>query len=188
MPYGKLFGVIDLSSGLTLHYVMLIIMVMAFLLTMCTVHSPFGRILEAIKKNELCVTSLGYDTDRLKLLAFVLSTVLAGLAGSLKTLILGFGMFTDVHWSVSGSVVLMTLVDDPGILSGPLLDTALIITLGNRLGDIGSFLAGAAGIDDLNILGESVIMVTGTVLVTCVLAFRRGIMGEITVHVPWLRH
>ncbi|CAJ0732237.1 leucine/isoleucine/valine transporter permease subunit [Ralstonia pickettii] len=187
VPRGKLFGVIDLSSDLTLYYVVLVIVVAAFLLIVRTIHSPFGQILKAIKENEPRATSLGYDTDRFKLLAFVLSAALTGLAGSLKTLVLGFETLTDVHWSMSGSVILMTLVGGLGILSGPLLGAALVIALENKLGDIGSFLAGATGIDGFNILGESVTTVTGAIFVICVLTFRRGIMGEIAARVPWLR-
>ena len=187
VPRGKLFGVIDLSSALTLYYVVLVIVVAAFLLIVRTIHSPFGQILKAIKENEPRATSLGYDTDRFKLLAFVLSAALTGLAGSLKTLVLGFETLTDVHWSMSGSVILMTLVGGLGILSGPLLGAALVIALENKLGDIGSFLAGATGIDGFNILGESVTTVTGAIFVICVLTFRRGIMGEIAARVPWLR-
>ncbi|CAJ0700249.1 hypothetical protein LMG18091_03137 [Ralstonia wenshanensis] len=187
VPRGNLFGVLDLSSDLTLYYVVLAIVVLAFLLIVRTIHSPFGQILKAIKENEPRATSLGYDTDRFKLLAFVLSAALTGLAGSLKTLVLGFETLTDVHWSMSGSVILMTLVGGLGILSGPLLGAALVIALENKLGDVGSFLAGATGIDGFNILGESVTTVTGAIFVICVLTFRRGIMGEIAARVPWLR-
>jgi len=187
VPRGKLFGLLDLSSDLTLYYVVLAIVAAAFLLIVRTIHSPFGQILKAIKENEPRATSLGYDTDRFKLLAFVLSAALTGLAGSLKTLVLGFETLTDVHWSMSGSVILMTLVGGLGILSGPLLGAALVIALENKLGDIGSFLAGATGIDGFNILGESVTTVTGAIFVICVLTFRRGIMGEIAARVPWLR-
>jgi len=187
VPRGKLFGVLDLSSDLTLYYVVLVIVALAFLLIVRTIHSPFGQILKAIKENEPRTTSLGYDTDRFKLLAFVLSAALTGLAGSLKTLVLGFETLTDVHWSMSGSVILMTLVGGLGILSGPLLGAALVIALENKLGDIGTFLAGATGIDGFNVLGESVTTVTGAIFVICVLTFRRGIMGEIAARVPWMR-
>ncbi|SUD95293.1 leucine/isoleucine/valine transporter permease subunit [Ralstonia mannitolilytica] len=187
VPRGKLFGALDLSSDMTLYYVVLVIVAAAFLLIVRTIHSPFGQILKAIKENEPRARSLGYDTDRFKLLAFVLSAALTGLAGSLKTLVLGFETLTDVHWSMSGSVILMTLVGGLGILSGPLLGAALVIALENKLGDIGSFLAGATGIDGFNVLGESVTTVTGAIFVICVLTFRRGIMGEIAARVPWLR-
>ncbi len=187
VPRGKLFGALDLSSDLTLYYVVLAVVALAFLLIVRTIHSPFGQILKAIKENEPRAISLGYDTDRFKLLAFVLSAALTGLAGSLKTLVLGFETLTDVHWSMSGSVILMTLVGGLGILSGPLLGAALVIALENKLGDIGTFLAGATGFDGFNVLGESVTTVTGAIFVICVLTFRRGIMGEIAARVPWLR-
>ncbi|CAJ0813419.1 MULTISPECIES: branched-chain amino acid ABC transporter permease [Ralstonia] len=187
VPRGKLFGMLDLSSDLTLYYVVLAIVALAFLLIVRTIHSPFGQILKAIKENEPRAISLGYDTDRFKLLAFVLSAALTGLAGSLKTLVLGFETLTDVHWSMSGSVILMTLVGGLGILSGPILGAALVIALENKLGDIGTFLAGATGFDGFNVLGESVTTVTGAIFVICVLTFRRGIMGEIAARLPWLR-
>ncbi|MGM3274687.1 branched-chain amino acid ABC transporter permease [Ralstonia sp. 24A2] len=187
VPRGKLFGVLDLADDRTLYYVVLVIVVLAFLLIVRTIHSPFGQILKAIKENEPRATSLGYDTDRFKLLAFVLSAALTGLAGSLKTLVLGFETLTDVHWSMSGSVILMTLVGGLGILSGPILGAALVIALENKLGDIGTFLAGATGFDGFNVLGESVTTVTGAIFVICVLTFRRGIMGEIAARLPWLR-
>ena len=187
VPRGKLFGVLDLADDRTLYYVVLVIVAAAFLLIVRTIHSPFGQILKAIKENEPRATSLGYDTDRFKLLAFVLSAALTGLAGSLKTLVLGFETLTDVHWSMSGSVIPMTLVGGLGILSGPLLGAALVIALENKLGDIGTFLAGVTGFDGFNVLGESVTTVTGAIFVICVLTFRRGIMGEIAARLPWLR-
>ncbi|ALF86549.1 MULTISPECIES: branched-chain amino acid ABC transporter permease [Ralstonia solanacearum species complex] len=187
VPRGKLFGVLDLSSDLTLYYFVLVVVVAAFLVIVRTIHSPFGQILKAIKENEPRAISLGYDTDRFKLLAFVLSAALSGLAGALKTLVLGFETLTDVHWAMSGSVILMTLVGGLGILSGPILGAALVIALENKLGDIGTFLAGVTGVDGFNVLGESVTTVTGAIFVICVLTFRRGIMGEIAARVPWLR-
>ncbi|WP_197329456.1 branched-chain amino acid ABC transporter permease [Ralstonia syzygii] len=187
VPRGKLLGVLDLSSDLTLYYVVLAIVAAAFLLIVRTIHSPFGQILKAIKENEPRAISLGYDTDRFKLLAFVLSAALSGLAGALKTLVLGFETLTDVHWAMSGSVILMTLVGGLGILSGPILGAALVIALENKLGDIGTFLAGATGVDGFNVLGESVTTVTGAIFVICVLTFRCGIMGEIAARVPWLK-
>ncbi|MDC6263644.1 branched-chain amino acid ABC transporter permease [Ralstonia solanacearum] len=186
VPRGKLFGVLDLSSDLTLYY-FVVVVVVAFLVIVRTIHSPFGQILKAIKENEPRAISLGYDTDRFKLLAFVLSAALSGLAGALKTLVLGFETLTDVHWAMSGSVILMTLVGGLGILSGPILGAALVIALENKLGDIGTFLAGVTGVDGFNVLGESVTTVTGAIFVICVLTFRRGIMGEIAARVPWLR-
>nr|WP_144827208.1 branched-chain amino acid ABC transporter permease [Cupriavidus gilardii] len=179
IPRGKLFGVLSLSDDMTLYYVALVILVAAFALIVRTVHSPFGQILKAIKENEPRAISLGYDTDRFKLMAFVLSAALSGLAGAIKALVLGFETLTDVHWSMSGTVILMTLVGGLGTLSGPLVGAFVIVALENKLGDIGSFLASVTGVDWFNSLGESVTMVTGVIFVICVLTFRRGIMGEL---------
>ena len=183
VPRGKLFGVFDLQNDLAMYYVVLVVVVAAFLLIVRTVHSPYGQVLKAIKENEPRAISLGYDTNRFKLLAFVLSAALSGLAGSLKTLVLGFATLSDVHWSASGHVVLMTLVGGLGTLSGPLVGSAVVVLLENKLGEIGSFLATLTSVEWFNTLGESVTMVTGLIFVICVLAFRRGIMGEI---IAWL--
>ena len=183
VPRGKLFGVFDLQNDLAMYYVVLVVVVAAFLLIVRTVHSPDGQVLKAIKENEPRAISLGYDTNRFKLLAFVLSAALSGLAGSLKTLVLGFATLSDVHWSASGHVVLMTLVGGLGTLSGPLVGSAVVVLLENKLGEIGSFLATLTSVEWFNTLGESVTMVTGLIFVICVLAFRRGIMGEI---IAWL--
>jgi len=179
IPRGKLFGVLSLADDLTLYYVALVIIVAAFALIVRTVHSPFGQILKAIRENEPRAISLGYDVDRFKLLAFVLSAALSGLAGSIKALVLGFETLTDVHWSMSGSVILMTLVGGLGTLSGPIVGAFVVVALENKLGDIGTFLASVTGIDWFNSLGESVTMVTGVIFVICVLTFRRGLMGEL---------
>ena len=183
VPRGKLFGVFDLQNDLAMYYVVLVVVVAAFLLIVRTVHSPYGQVLKAIKENEPRAISLGYDTNRFKLLAFVLSAALSGLAGSLKTLVLGFATLSDVHWTASGHVVLMTLVGGLGTLSGPLVGSAVVVLLENKLGEIGSFLATLTSVEWFNTLGESVTMVTGLIFVICVLAFRRGIMGEI---IAWL--
>jgi branched-chain amino acid transport system permease protein len=151
------------------------------------VHSPFGQVLVAIKENEPRAVSLGYDTDRFKLLAFVLSAGLAGLAGSLKVLVLGFETLSDAYWTMSGLVILMTLVGGMGTLFGPLLGAALIVSLEDRLGDIGNGLAGVTGVGWFRSLGESVTIVTGLIFIACVLAFRRGIVGEIVARVKMLR-
>ncbi|MBY4897673.1 branched-chain amino acid ABC transporter permease [Cupriavidus sp. AU9028] len=179
IPRGDLFGVVPLSDDMTLYYVALVILVAAFALIVRTVHSPFGQILKAIKENEPRAISLGYDTDRFKLTAFVISAALSGLAGSIKALVLGFETLTDVHWSMSGMVILMTLVGGLGTLSGPLVGAFVIVALENKLGDIGSFLARTTGVEWFGSLGESVSMVTGIIFVICVLTFRRGIMGEL---------
>jgi branched-chain amino acid transport system permease protein len=179
VPRGKLFGVIDLGPDLTLYYVVLIVMVLAFAFIVRVVHSPFGQVLTAIKENEPRAISLGYDTNRFKLLAFVLSAGLAGLAGSLQTVVLGFETLGDAYWTMSGLVVLMTLVGGMSTMFGPLLGAAIIVALENRLGDIGGALASITGVAWFNSLGESVTIVTGLIFIACVLAFRRGIVGEI---------
>jgi branched-chain amino acid transport system permease protein len=179
VPRGHLFGVIDLSNDLTMYYVVLAICIAGFALIMRTVHSPFGQVLRAIKENEPRAISLGYDVDRYKLLAFVLSAALAGLAGATKTVVLGFETLTDVHWTMSGLVILMTLVGGMGTLVGPIIGAFIIVALENKLGDLGTFLANASGIQWFSSLGESVGIVTGLIFVACVLLFRRGIVGEI---------
>ena len=187
VPRGKLFGLLSLSSDITLYYVVLVVMVLMFLMIVRVVHSPFGQVLVAIKENEPRAVSLGYDTDRFKLLAFVLSAGIAGLAGSLKVLVLGFETLSDAYWTMSGLVILMTLVGGMGTLFGPLLGAALIVALEDRLGDIGGALASATGVQWFNSLGESVTIVTGVIFIACVLAFRRGIVGEIVARVRPLR-
>ncbi len=179
IPRGYLLGVIDLRNDLTMYYVVLAIMVVTFALIVRIIHSPFGQVLKAVRENEPRATSLGYEVARYKLLAFVLSAALAGLAGSVKAVVLGFGTLSDVHWSMSGLVVLMTLVGGMGTLFGPVLGAIIIIALENKLGDVGGWLAHVTAIEWFNTLGESVTMVTGLIFVICVLAFRRGIIGEL---------
>ncbi|MFM7483302.1 MAG: branched-chain amino acid ABC transporter permease [Burkholderiaceae bacterium] len=179
IPRGDLLGLIDLRNDMTMYYVVLAIMVAAFALIVRVIHSPFGQVLKAVRENEPRATSLGYEVARYKLLAFVLSAALAGLAGSVKAVVLGFGTLTDVHWSMSGLVVLMTLVGGMGTLFGPVLGAIIIIALENKLGDVGTWLAQLTDIEWFNTLGESVTMVTGLIFVICVLAFRRGIIGEL---------
>src|SRR3990167_4973367 len=183
VPRGKLFGLVDLQDDLVMYYVVLVIVVAAFLLIVRTIHSPFGQVLKGIKENEPRAISLGYDTHRFKLLAFVLSAALAGLAGSLKTLVLGFATLSDAHWTASGQVILMTLVGGLGTLSGPLIGSAVVVLLENKIGEFGNLLAALTSVEWFKTLGESVTMVTGLIFVICVLAFRRGIMGEI---IAWL--
>ena len=183
VPRGKLFGLIDLQSDLVMYYVALAIVVLAFLLIVRTIHSPFGQVLKGIKENEPRAISLGYDTNRFKLLAFVISAAIAGLAGALKTLVLGFATLSDVHWTASGQVILMTLVGGLGTLSGPLIGSAVVVLLENKIGEFGNLLAAMTSVEWFKTLGESVTMVTGLIFVICVLAFRRGIMGEI---IAWM--
>jgi branched-chain amino acid transport system permease protein len=179
IPRGRLFGVLDLTNDLNMYYVVLAIFIAGFCLVVRTVHSPFGQVLKAIKENEARAVSLGYEVDRYKLLAFVLSASLAGLAGATKAVVLGFETLTDVHWTMSGLVVLMTLVGGMGTLAGPILGAFLVISLENKLGDWGTALSESLGIEWFATLGESVGMVIGMIFIVCVLLFRRGIVGEI---------
>ena len=179
IPRGALFGLIDLKNDLTLYYLVLAIFVFGFWVIHRTIHSPFGQVLNAIKENEPRAISLGYDVNRYKLLAFILSGALAGLAGSTKVLVLGFETLTDVHWSMSGLVVLMTLVGGLGTVTGPILGAFFITLLENKMGEIGVLLQSITGIEWFANLGESVTIVTGLIFVICVLMFRRGIVGEL---------
>jgi branched-chain amino acid transport system permease protein len=178
VPRGMLLGIIDLGNDRVMYYVVLAIAIGGFALIMRTVHSPFGQVLKAIKENEPRAISLGYDVDKYKLMAFVLSAALTGLAGATKTVVLGFETLTDVHWAMSGLVVLMTLVGGMGTLAGPIVGAVIIIALENKLGDFGIFLASQTGVEWFRSLGESVSMVSGIIFVICVLLFRRGIVGE----------
>jgi len=183
LPRGKLFGLLDLSNDLSMYYVVLALAVAGFALIVRTVHSPFGQVLKAIKENEPRAISLGYDVDKYKLLAFVLSAALAGLAGAVKTTALGLASLTDVEWTMSGLVILMTLVGGLGTISGPIVGAVLVIGLENRLGDIGEWLANTTSVEWFRTLGDSVSIVIGFIFVICVLLFRRGIVGEA---VAWL--
>jgi len=178
VPRGKLLGMIDLSNDTSLYFFVLGVCVLAFMLIVRTVHSPFGQVLKAIKENEPRAVSLGYDVDKYKLLAFVLSAALSGLAGATNMLVQGFETLTDVHWTMSGLVILMTLVGGMGTLSGPMLGAIIIIALENKLGDWGIFLTQHTGIEWFNTIGEAVNMVVGLIFIVCVLLFRRGIIGE----------
>lgn len=164
VPRGKLFGLLDLSNDVTLYFVVLAVFVAVFLFIIRIVHSPYGQVLKAIRENEPRAISLGYDVDRYKLLAFVLSTGLAGLAGSLKTLVLGFATLSDAHWSLSGEVVLMTLLGGLATFAGPVIGAFVIIGLQNFLADR---------------VGSWVTVIIGAIFVVCVLAFRKGIVGEL---------
>ena len=169
MPRGKLFGLISLQSDLAMYFLVLVIFVAVFLAIIRIVHSPYGQVLKAIRENEPRAISLGYDVDRYKLLAFVLSTALAGLAGSLKTLSLGFATLSDAHWSLSGEVVLMTLLGGMGTFAGPVIGAFTIIGLQNFLADR---------------VGSWVTVIIGVIFVVCVVGFRRGFVGEL---LAWLR-
>lgn len=178
IPRGRLFGLLALDNDLTLYYVVLAIVAAAWLFIGRIDESPFGQVLLAIRDNEARAISLGYATDRVKLLAFVLSAALAGLAGALKTLVLGFASLTDAHWTMSGLVILMVLVGGVGTRLGPLVGALVIVGLEHKIGEIGAALADFTGISWFSGLGEAVTMVTGLIFIVCVMAFRRGIVGE----------
>jgi branched-chain amino acid transport system permease protein len=179
IPRGKLLGFADLSNDILLYYVVLAICGGGFAFIVRAVHSPYGRVLKAIKENEARAISLGYDVDRYKLLAFVFSTALAGLAGATKAVVLGFATLTDVHWAMSGLVILMTLIGGMGTFIGPIVGAVVIIALENKLGEVGDFLARTTGIEWFGAIGTSITMVTGAIFIVCVLAFRRGVIGEL---------
>ena len=180
VPRGSFLG-LDLKDDLTLYYLVLAIFAAGFWLIYRTVHSPFGQVLTSIRENEARAVSLGYDVERFKLVAFVLSAGLAGLAGATKTLVLGFATLTDAVWTTSGAVILMTLVGGMGTMTGPMVGALLVVTLENKIGDLGRALAELTGIGWFNGLGESVTLVTGLIFIVCVLAFRRGLVGELAV-------
>lgn len=187
VPRGKLLGMIDLTNDLTMYYLVLAIFVVGLGLIVRTIHSPYGQVLKAIKENEPRAVSLGYDVDKYKLLAFVLSAALSGLAGATKTLVLGFETLSDVHWSLSGEVVLMTLVGGLGTIAGPIVGAFTIVSLESKLGDVGTWVARTTNIEWFSTLGESVSIVTGFIFIVCVLAFRRGIVGEIMAFLTRMR-
>jgi branched-chain amino acid transport system permease protein len=163
VPRGRLFGWIDLSQTWAMYTLVLVIFLGGFLLIHRVVHSPFGQILKAIRENESRAISLGYDVDHYKLLAFVLSATLAGLAGATKALVFQLASLTDVHWSMSGEVVLMTLLGGLGTVFGPVVGAAMIMSTENYLAQLGAW----------------VTVVQGLIFVFCVLAFRRGVVGEL---------
>ena len=177
VPRGHLLG-LDLGNDVVLYEVVVAIFIAAFWLIYRTVHSPFGQVLTAIRENEPRAISLGYDVERFKLLAFVLSAALAGLAGATKTLVLGFATLSDAIWTTSGAVILMTLVGGMGTMVGPMVGALVIVSLENKIGDLGALLANITGIQWFQGLGEAVTLVTGLIFILCVLLFRRGIVGE----------
>ena len=163
VPRGKLFGLVDLGNDTTMYFVVLAFCVFGFWLIYRTIHSPFGQVLKSIRENEQRALSLGYDVDKYKLVAFVISAALAGMAGAVKALALGLASLTDVTWQMSGEVVLMTLLGGMGTILGPVFGATAIITMQNYLSGYGS----------------KVTIIMGVTFVVCVLAFRRGIVGEI---------
>jgi branched-chain amino acid transport system permease protein len=163
IPRGRLFGLFDLNDPTTMYFVVLVIFLAGFLLIFRTIHSPFGQVLKAIRENEPRAISLGYKTDHYKLIAFVLSAALSGLAGATKALVFQLASLTDVHWSMSGEVVLMTLIGGLGTVFGPVFGATIMVSLQNYLAQLGAW----------------VTVVQGVIFVICVLTFRRGVIGEL---------
>jgi len=163
VPRGTVLGVLDLRHTLTIYFVVLAVFLAGFLLIYRTIHSPFGQVLKAIRENEPRATSLGYTADRYKLIAFVLSATLSGLAGGTKVLVFQLASLTDVHWGMSGEVVLMTLLGGLGTVFGPVVGALMVVTLENYLTQLGAW----------------VTVVQGAIFVVCVLSFRRGVVGEL---------
>ena len=172
VPRGKMFGFLDLSNTLVMYYVVLAIFLVAFLFIYRIVHSPFGQVLKAIRENEPRAVSLGYDAERYKLIAFILSATLAGLAGATKAIVFQLASLTDVHWTMSGEVVLMTLLGGMGTIFGPVVGAFTIIGIENYLSE---------GITVFGVTfgAQWVTVITGVIFVVCVLAVRRGIVGEL---------
>jgi branched-chain amino acid transport system permease protein len=163
IPRGNLFGMFSLQSDMAMYWLVAAVFLLGFLLIHRVIHSPFGQVMKAIRENEPRAISLGYRTDDYKLIAFVLSAGLAGIAGGTKSLVFGIATLTDVHWSMSGEVVLMTLVGGLGTIFGPVVGAGVIITMQNYLAEFGAW----------------VTVIQGAIFIACVLAFRRGVVGEI---------
>lgn len=178
IPRGRGLGFLDLSSDLTLYYYVLMVVILAIAAIYWVVRSPYGEALFAISENENRARSLGYEADKFKLRAFIISAALSGLAGSLKAVGLGVATLTDVEWHMSGQVVLMALLGGIGTFGGPIVGAILVISLENKIGDIGDYLASITGWQPFRALGDSVPTVIGTIFILCVLLFRRGIVGE----------
>ena len=164
VPRGTLFGFINLENNLIMYYFVLAVFVFGFGLVRRIVHSPYGHILKAIKENEPRATSLGYNVDQYKLVAFVVSAGLAGLAGSVKTIVFQLASLTDAHWHMSGEVVLMTLLGGVGTLLGPVIGAAFVVSLEHQLAQ--------------SALGSWVNVILGFIFIFCVLLFRAGFVGE----------
>ena len=163
VPRGMMFGLFDLRNSLTLYFVVLAIFASGFLLTYRAIHSPFGQVLKAIRENEPRAVSLGYRPEHYKLIAFVLSATLSGLAGGTKAIVFQLASLTDVHWTMSGEVVLMTLLGGLGTVFGPVVGAFTVIALENYLALLGAWFT----------------VIQGVIFVVCVLTFRRGIVGEL---------
>ena len=163
VPRGMLFGLLDLRHTMTMYFVVLAVFLAGFLLIYRTIHSPFGQVLKAIREHEPRAVSLGYTAEQYKLLAFVLSATLSGLAGGTKAIVFQLASLTDVHWTMSGEVVLMTLLGGLGTVFGPVVGAFIVISLENYLSQLGAW----------------VTVVQGVIFVLCVLTFRRGVVGEL---------
>ena len=163
VPRGKLFGFIDLSDVKAMYATVFVIFFGGFLLIYRVIHSPFGQVLKAIRENEARATSIGYDTDRYKLLAYVLSAALSGLAGATNAIVFQLAALNAVHWTMSGEVVLMTLVGGMGTVFGPAVGALVVLAMENYLAQLGAW----------------VTIVQGVIFVVCVLTFRRGLVGEL---------
>ena len=163
VPRGYLFGFIDLSNDMTMYWVTAVIFLAGFLMIHRIIHSPFGQVLKGIRENEPRATSLGYRTDDYKLIAFVLSCAITGIAGGTKSLVFGIATLTDVHYSTSGEIVLTTLLGGLGTVFGPAMGALIIVTMENYLAQAGAW----------------VTVIQGAIFMICVLAFRRGVIGEI---------
>jgi branched-chain amino acid transport system permease protein len=163
VPRGRLFGIFDLNGEMTMYLFVLVVVLAGLLLIYRIINSPFGEVLKAIRENEQRTVSLGYNVERYKLVAFVLSATLAGLAGSVKALVFQLASLTDVHWTMSGDVILMTLLGGLGTVFGPVAGAFLVVAMQSYLAPFGQW----------------VLVIQGAVFVVCVLAFRRGIVGEL---------
>jgi branched-chain amino acid transport system permease protein len=163
VPRGRLFGLFDLSKESTMYVFILVVVLAGFLLIYRIINSPFGEVLKAIRENEQRAISLGYKTDLYKLVAFVLSATLAGLAGALNALVFQLASLTDVHWTMSGDVLLMTLLGGLGTVFGPVVGAFVVIAMQNYLAPFGQW----------------VLVIQGAIFVICVLLFRRGVVGEL---------
>lgn len=179
VPRGSLLGFIDLRDDMSLYYAVIALFFIGYFAVWRTVNSPFGSVVRAIKENEPRCISLGYDVDTYKLIAFVISAAIAGLAGAAKTVIFVSATLSDAMWQTSGLVVLMTLIGGMGTFIGPVLGALIVVTLESKIGGIGRFLADITGINWFNTLGESVALIMGIIFIVCVMAFRKGIVGEL---------
>ena len=163
IPRGHLFGFLDLNQPLVMYYFVAAIFLIGFLIIYRTIHSPFGQVLKSIRENEPRALSLGYNVARFKLIAFIISAALSGLAGATKSVVFQFASLTDLHWQTSGEVILMTLLGGLGTIFGPVVGALTVVSLQHELSSLGSWVQ----------------VVIGAIFIVCVLVFRRGIIGEL---------